>query len=448
MVNNLTDGAIITENEKASEVMKARYTHGDEWQNYISDKFEEAGIPPVFYTINDGLSDRIADYQYEGNWIEAKTYINSAEVTKILTLYNTLAQKSIRMVIMCEWEKGSKKHAKNVKDLRTRGVIVFEGQSECDSFIINESVLLNPNKVIKMAEPISIPFDNLIPHPNNRDLNVKNIPTIKASVITNGFFTQINVVPHGLNEKGEMIYMIFEGHTRYFALKDLKEKGYIIPPVACINVPWVTSKEIDTLHKMLITTNTTYQGWKLKNYITSHKGNLVLLNDVSGIYTYGKMLQAMNQAKKEGWGEANPIYMFCHTDSLAFDDMKKVKDGSYRISEFEYDEQIRPILDFMKQLTFDKRKFNGTIMRDIIVDIRIMYNTNQTIKDNFANFLGYLKLKFVSDYSVGRFPETKETGQQYWGVIKHEYFGLINLGLAGIQNVKTYQPSKTIEDFA
>jgi hypothetical protein len=102
----------------------------------------------------------------------------------------------------------------------------------------------------------------------------------------------------------------------------------------------------------------------------------------------------------------------------------------------------------MKQLTTDKRKFNGTIMRDIIVDIRIMYNTNQTIKDNFNNFLGYLKLKFIGDYSVGTFPETKESGQTYWGVVKHQYFGLINLGLAGIQNVKPYQPSKTIEDFA
>ena len=444
MVNNLTDGAIITENEKASEVMKARYTHGDEWQNYISDKFEEAGIPPVFYTINDGLSDRIADYQYEGNWIEAKTYINSAEVTKILTLYNTLQSMKIRMVVMCEWETGSKKHAKNVSDLRKFGVIVFEGQSECDSFIINESVILNPNKVIKMAEPISIPFDNLIPHPNNRDLNVKNIPTIKSSIITNGFFTQINVVPHELNTEGEMVYMIFEGHTRYFSLLDLKQKGYLIPPVACINVPWVSSKEIDKLHKMLITTNTTYQGWKLKNYITSHKGNLVLLNDESGVYTYGKMLQAMNQAKKEGWGEANPIYLFCHTDSLAFDDMKKVKDGSYRITELEYDEQIKPILNFMRELTSNKRKFNGTIMRDIIVDIRIMYNTDSRIEDRFPQFLKWLEMKFIGEYSLGRFPETKETGAAWWRVTKNEYLFLIEGGMAPIQP-KIIE--KTILDF-
>jgi hypothetical protein len=444
MVNNLTDGAIITENEKASEVMKARYTHGDEWQNYISEKFEEAGIPPVFYTINDGLSDRIADYQYEGNWIEAKTYINSAEVTKILTLYNTLQSMKIRMVVMCEWETGSKKHAKNVSDLRKFGVIVFEGQSECDSFIINESVILNPNKVIKMAEPISIPFDNLIPHPNNRDLNVKNIPTIKSSIITNGFFTQINVVPHELNTEGEMVYMIFEGHTRYFSLLDLKQKGYLIPPVACINVPWVSSKEIDKLHKMLITTNTTYQGWKLKNYITSHKGNLVLLNDESGVYTYGKMLQAMNQAKKEGWGEANPIYLFCHTDSLAFDDMKKVKDGSYRITELEYDEQIKPILNFMRELTSNKRKFNGTIMRDIIVDIRIMYNTDSRIEDRFPQFLKWLEMKFIGEYSLGRFPETKETGAAWWRVTKNEYLFLIEGGMAPIQP-KIIE--KTILDF-
>jgi len=455
MAKNLNEGAVITSEKNASEVMKARYIHGDEWQSYIAEKFEGAGIPPVFNKINDGLSDRIADYQYEGNWIEAKTFINSAEVTKILKLYSTLESMNIRMIVMCEWEPGLKKHAKNVADLRRLGVIVFEGQSECDSFIINESVILNPDKTIKMALPMCIPFDRIVPHPNNRDLNVKNIPTIKASITKNGFFTQLNVVPMGIEDKKkrnipieEDWYMIFEGHTRFYALKDLIEKGYNVPDIACIVVPWISSDNIDLLHKILITTNTTYQSWKLKNFITSHKGNLEQLGDVDGIYTYGKMLQAMNQAKKQGWGEANPIYMFCHTDSLAFDDMKKVKDGDYRISESEYDEQIKPILDFMKQLTTDKRKFNGTIMRDIIVDIRIMYNTNQTIKDNFNNFLGYLKLKFIGDYSVGVFPETKESGQTYWGVVKHQYFGLINLGLAGIQNVKPYQPSKTIEDFA
>jgi hypothetical protein len=445
MAKKLNEGAQITNEKNSSEVMKARYTHGDEWQSYIADKFEGAGIPPVFYTINDGLSDRIADYQYEGNWIEAKTFINSAEVTKILTLYSTLESMKIRMVVMCEWEPGFKKHAKNVADLRRFGVIVFEGQSECDSFIINESILLNPNKVIKMAEPILIPFDNLLPHPNNRDLNVKNIPTIKASIINNGFFTQINVVPHQLNDNGEMTYMIFEGHTRYYSLLDLKQKGYVIPPVACINVHWVTSQDIDRLHKMLITTNTTYAGWKLKNFITSHKGNLELLNDIAGVYTYGKMLQAMNQAKKQGWGEANPIYMFCHTDSLAFDDMKKVKDGDYRITENEYDSQIKPILDFMKKLTSDKRKFNGTIMRDIIVDIRIMYNTNPSVKDRFHQFLPWLAMKFIGDYSIDKFPITKESGQQYWSVIKREYLFMIDNGMIPVQPIV---PEKTIMDFA
>lgn len=413
----------------SSEVMKARYAHGDEWQTYIAEKFEESGIPPVFKTINDGLSDRIADYQYKGNWIEAKTFINSAEVTKILKLFETLQTLEIRMVIMCEWEPNSKKHSKNVKDLRDRGVIVFEGQSACDSFIINESVILNPNKIVKMAEPISIPFENIVPHPNNRDLNIKNIPTIKSSIIKNGFFTQVNVVPHTLNERGEQTYMIFEGHTRYFSLKDLKEKGYQIPNIACINVPWVTSSDIDVLHKMLITTNTTYAGWKLKNYIKSHKGNLEMLGDDSGVYTYGKMLESMNVAKKQGWGEANPIYIFCHTNSLAFDDMKKVKSGEYRINEVEYNTQIKPILDLMTRLTSDDRKFLGTIMRDIMVDVRILLNTNQTISDNFTRFLGFLEIKFISDYKQGKFPETKETGQSYWESVKEEYFGLLKLGL-------------------
>jgi hypothetical protein len=433
----------------SSEVMKARYTHGDEWQNYIAEKFEEAGIPPVFYTINDGLSDRIADYQYKGNWIEAKTFINSAEVTKILKLYETLQPMEIRMVIMCEWQPNTKKHSKNVKDLREHGVIVFEGQSACDSFIINESVILNPNKTVKMAIPMSIPFERIVPHPNNRDLNVKNIPTIKASINKNGFFTQLNVVPVGPDTKikmweeqtkipngitkeqwfSEEFYMIFEGHTRFFSLKDLIEKGYSVPDIACVNVPWVNSDNIDLLHKILITTNTTYQSWKLKNYITSHKGNLEMLNDTKGVYTYGKILEAMNIAKKQGWGEANPIYLFCHTDSLAFDDMKKVKDGDYRITQSEYDSQIKPILQLMTNLTSDDRKLSGTIMRDIIVDVRILLNTNQIISDNFTRFLGWLEMKFILDYKQGRFPETKEAGQSYWDSIKEEYFGLLKLGM-------------------
>lgn len=445
MVNNLTDGAVITENEKASEVMKARYIHGDEWQNYIADRFEEAGIPPVFYKVNDGLSDRIADYQYEGNWIEAKTYINSAEVTKILTLYNKLESMKIRMVIMCEWEKGSKKHAKNVADLRRFGVIVCEGHSQCDSFIINESVLLNPIKSIQMAEPMLIPFNRIIPHPNNRDLNVKNVPRIKASVLINGFFTQINVVPLGPKDKlkrniplNEEWYMIFEGHTRWESLKDLVSKGYHFPDmmVSCVNVYWITSDEPDKLHKMLIETNTSYQPWKLKGFVKSHKGHLTDINDVAGMYTYGKMLQAMNQARKQKWGEVTPIYMFCHTDSLKFDDMKRVKDGTYRITETEYDEQIKPILNLMENLTSNERQFKGSVIRDIIVDMRIMYNTDSNIKNNFNHFLEFVERKFVKDYSIpDKFPTTVETAQTYWKDIKDDYYDIINNRLNILQKV-------------
>jgi len=447
------EGAVITAEESVSIVMKDRYTHGEEWQDYISDKFEEVGIQPVFKRIKDALGERIADYQYKGVWVEAKTFINNAEVAKIKTLYEKLVTLDTKMVIMCEWEPGSKKHAKDVKLIRDLGIYVFEGQSQCDSFIIDESVRLNAEKKVKMALPISIEFCQLVPHPNNREKNSKNIPTIKASIVKNGFFTQINVVEHEMKEIDgvmKMTYMIFEGHTRYYALEDLYNKGYEIPAIACILVPWVSSKDIDVLHKMLITTNTTYSGWKLKNYVTSHKGNLENLGDVSGVFSYGKMLQAMNQAKKQKWGEANPVYLFCHTNSLAFDDMKAVKDGSYRITETEYKEQIYPILEFMNQITTkdskgNLRNYNGTIIRDILVDIRIMYNTDPVIYDNFKQFLGFLKLKFISSYDTGTFPDTKETGQQFWSIIKSEYIGLRKLGLAG--NVQPFETPKTIENF-
>jgi hypothetical protein len=432
------EGAVITVDESVSIVMKSRYEHGEEWQSYISDKFEEVGIQPTFNRIKDALGERIADYQYQGVWVEAKTFINNAEVAKIKTLYETLITLNIKMVIMCEWEPGSKKHAKDVKLIRELGIFVFEGQSQCESFIIDESIRLNVEKLVKMALPLSIDFKQLVPHPNNREKNSKNIPTIKSSIIINGFFTQINVVENEMQEIDgvmKMTYMIFEGHTRYYALEDLYNKGYEIPPVACVLVPWVSSEDINVLHKMLITTNTTYSGWKLKNYVTSHKGNLELLGDESGVFSYGKILQAMNQAKKQKWGEANPVYLFCHTNSLSFDDMKAVKDGSYRITETDYTSQIVPILDLMDELTSkdsngNARVYNGTVIRDIIVDIRILYNTNPIIFDNFKQFLGYLKLKFISSYNTGTFPDTKETGQAFWANIKEEYFGLRALGFA------------------
>ena len=359
---------------------------------------------------------------------------------------------------MCEWEPGSKKHAKDVKLIRGLGIFVYEGQSQCESFIIDESIRLNVEKKVKMALPLSIPFEQLVPHPNNREKNSKNIPTIKASIIKNGFFTQINVVEHEMKEINgimKMTYMIFEGHTRYYALEDLYNKGYEIPSVAAILVDWVSSTDINVLHKMLITTNTTYSGWKLKNYVTSHKGNLELLNDLDGIFSYGKILQSMNQSKKQKWGEANPVYLFCHTDSLAFDDMKSIKDGSYRISELDYNTQIVPILQLMNHITTkdskgNARTYNGTIIRDIIVDIRVMYNTNteagRTVKDNYSQFLAFLKLKFISSHDVGTFPETKEDGKRMWDTVKAEYFGLRAIGM--VQDVPAYEIPKTIENFA
>jgi hypothetical protein len=140
-----------------------------------------------------------------------------------------------------------------------------------------------------------------------------------------------------------------------------------------------------------------------------------------------------------------------HTNSLAFDDMKAVKDGTYRINEVDYNSQIVPILELMNQLTSkdskgNPRTYNGTIIRDIIVDIRIMYNTNQIIFDNFNQFLGYLKLKFISSHDSGTFPDTKETGQNFWGIIKEEYFGLRQLGFTN--NVQAFEMPKTIENFA
>lgn len=444
MSKQAKEGAQITAENAVSEVMKARYYHGHDWQDYIADKFEEMGIQPKFKTINDGLGNRYADYQYEGTWVEAKTDISDTDISKIKDCYKILETMAIKMVIMAEWQPKSKKHSRSVKKLRDIGVIVYEGVSECESFIMNEHIRLNADKDIRMSIPMLIPFEDLVPHPDNRDLNVKNVPIIKVSIYENGFFTQINVVPHIIGPHGRRLYMVFEGHTRYYALKELVEKGYNVPPVACVCVPWITSENIEELHQMLILTNTTYKGWLLKNFVKSHHGIRQKLGDVNGIFSYGKILKAMNQAKKQGWGEASPVYMFSHKNSLKFDDMDKIKDGKYRISESEYESEILPILDLMTAVTSNGRKYNGSIIRDIIVDIRILYNTDDLIKSSFDKFLGFLKLKFISVYDNNLFPITKETGQSWWNTVKDDYYGYTKLGLLG--EVESVQP-KTIMSF-
>lgn len=436
----------ITQREQeASNVMKARYSHGDEWESYVADTFEEMGIQPINETFNDGIADRIADYRYDGTWVEAKTFINGAEVTKIIRLNDELLKHSIKMYILCEWAPNTKKFKKHVNDLRKNGVIVFEGKSSVDNFIINEGVRLDINKKIEMSVPMKILFNRIVPHPNNRDLNIKNVPVIKASIISHGFFTQINVVPVGDETKQKMwsdgkvpegiskeewfsedFYMIFEGHTRYYALKDLIEKGYTFPnmEVACINVPWITSDEIDKLHKMLIKTNTSYQGWKLRNFVKSHKGNLEELQNKDGVYSYGLILKSMNQAKKQRWGESTPVYVFAHKGDSDFDNVQVIKDGNFKITSSEYETEIQPIFQLMDNISKTGDYTFGSRMRYILVNMRVLYNTNDVVKINWDKFIQWCEIKFSRDLKNGTFPDTQDTTKQYWDGIEEEFIFL------------------------
>ena len=430
-VDNITQ-----KKQEASNVMKDRLAHGDEWESYIADKFEEMGIQPINQTHNDGYGDRIADYRYTDNWIEAKTFINQAEVFKILHLQESLKVENIQMSVCCEWNPDLKKFKKLVNQMKDAGIWVFEGQSQVDSFIINEGIRLNTNKEIQMADPMKIPFNRIIPHPNNRDLNEKNVPTIKISIHTNGYFTQLNVVPVGPETKQKMWdggtvpegitkeewfnedwYQIFEGHTRYYALLELVNKGYHFEDmmVAAVVVPWMTSDDVDKLHKMLIKTNTSYAGWKLKNFVKSHKGNLEELGDAEGIESYGKILKAMNQAKKGKWGETAPVYVFAHEDDMNFNNMKKIKDGSFRITDEEYEEQIKPLLTMMETISYQKTgvTLGGGKMRWILVNMKIMYHTNSVISKMYPQFVKWAGIKFGGDIKIGKFPETMDATKIY-----------------------------------
>ncbi len=435
-VDNITQ-----KKQAASNTMKDRFAHGDEWESYVADKFEEMGIQPINETHNDGFGDRIADYRYEDNWIEAKTFINQAETFKIIQLNKSLKEIDIQMSVCCEWSAGNKKYKKLVKQLRDDNIWVFEGQSEVDSFIINEGVTLNKNKEIKMARPLRVHFNRVIPHPNNRDLNIKNVPIIKVSITKHGYFTQLNVVPVGPETKQKMWddgnvpegiteqqwfdedwYQIFEGHTRYYALLELVQKGYHFEDmmVSAVLVDWITSDDIDKLHKMLIKTNTSYEGWKLKNFVKSHKGNLETLGETDGVESYGKILKAMNQAKKGKWGETTPVYVFAHKSDLNFNNMKSIKDGSFRITDDEFETEIEPLFNMMSELSSTNFSFGGR-MRYILVNMRVLYHTNDDIRRIYGNFIKWATIKFKSDIKNENFPITSDETKKYWKTILEEF---------------------------
>ena len=444
-VDNITQ-----KKQNASNVMKDRLTHGYEWESYVADKFEEMGIQPINETHNDGFGNRIADYRYDGNWIECKTFINQAEVFKIMELNKSLTLNDIQMSIMCEWNPSNKKYKKLVKQLRDNNIWVFEGQSIVDSFIINEGVTLNIDKEIKMAIPMKLPFNRIIPHPDNRDTNIKNIPTIKISITKNGYFTQLNVVLVGPDTKKQMWedgtvpegttkeewfnedwYQIFEGHTRYYALLELVQKGYYFEDnlVSAVVVDWITSDDIDKLHKMLIKTNTSYEGWKLKNFIKSHKGNLTKIGDTKGVESYGKILKSMNKARKGKWGETTPIYVFAHKDDLNFDNMKLIKDGDFRITDEVYNTEIEPLFNMMENIT---KEINlpagvGSRMRYILVNMRVLFHTLSLTSKQYDAFIEWATVKYLGDIKSEHFPNTMDSTKEYWTKVIKEWNVILNL---------------------
>lgn len=393
------NGVQVLENTKAihSLSMKAKYEHGHGFQNQVYDWFEQAGFIGNFFTVNDGLADRRADYQYNGVWVEAKTYIGDSDLTKILRLKPFLDEQNVQMVIMCEFtpeSKEGKAHKKNIKHLIKNKIPVFQGPEECIGYIILEKTQMGLNKEIRMAKGVNIPLHLLVPNPDNRDLVIPNGPVINKSIKENGFFTQLNVVPHQLNADGEMTYMLFEGHNRLSQLLELKEKGYSIPPVACSLVDWVTSKDIEILHKLLILSNTSSKNWKLRDYVKSNLLYFTRLNFPKRIKTYQLLMDWIKEAKKKKWGETTPLYVFAHYDDMKFANMDTIKNGTFEIDENEYQQTDLLLFNMINELC-DKLNspINGSLVRQILVEAKVRKNNDPEFARVFKKYL-----EFVSDY--------------------------------------------------
>ena len=389
--------ALETTNAIHSESMKAKYEHGHAFQKQVYDWFQNAGFIPNFFPVNDGLGFRKADYQYDGVWVEAKTYIGDSDVTKILRLKPYLNELNIQMVVMCEFTSDSKEgkaHKKNVKHLTNHQISVFQGAEDCIGYIISEKIRNGFTTEIKMAKGINIPLRLLIPNPENRDLVIANHQIINKSIRENGFFTQLNVVPHELNEAGEMTYMLFEGHNRLSQLLELERNGFTIPPISCSLVDWVNSKDIEVLHQLLIKSNTTSKNWKLRDYVKSNLKHFETLKLVDRVRVFKLILDWMNEAKKQGWGETTPCYIFVHNIDMQFSNTDAIKNGTFDITEADYNETefllLSMINDLCKKLEVS---INGILVRQILVEAKVKKNNDPEFSKVFKKYL-----EFVSDY--------------------------------------------------
>lgn len=380
-----------------SESMKLKYVHGHDFQKQVYDWFEFAGFTANFFSISDGLGKRHADYQYDGNWVEAKTYIGDSDVTKILRLKPFLDMEGITMIVMCEFASNSKEgksHRKNINHLIDAGILVYQGEQECIGFITAEKLIKGYSKEIRMARGINVPLRLLYPNPDNRDLVISNWKPLNKSIKENGFFTQLNIVPHFVNENGEQTYMLYEGHNRLNQLLELSEKGYNIPDVCCSLVDWVTSSEIQKLHTLLITTNTTVKNWKLRDYVKSNLSYFGRMNMDSRKAVFEKIDYWMKQANKNKWGETVPPYVFVHQTDMDFGNIESIKNGTYDITDSDYKNVVLPLFTMINDLCIStESSINGTLVRQILVETKVKYNTNTKFKKYFKKYIEY-----VSDY--------------------------------------------------
>lgn len=377
-----------------SESMKLKYIHGHGFQKQVYDWFEFAGFTANFFPISDGLSKRQADYQYDGNWVEAKTYIGDQDLTKILRLKPFLDLEGITMIVMCEFEANSiegKGHRKNIKHLIDAGILVYQGEEECIGFITAEKLIKGYSKEIKMAKGDNIPLRLLYPNPDNRDLVISNWKPLNKSIKENGFFTQLNVVPHFVNENGEQTYMLYEGHNRLHQLLELSEKGYSIPDVCCSIAHWVSSSEIQKLHNLLITTNTTVKNWKLRDYVKSNLSYFGRMNMEDRKAVFEKIEYWMKQAKKWQWGETVPPYVFVHQTDMDFGNIDSIKNGTYDISDSDYKNIVFPLFTMINDLCIaTESSINGSLVRQILVETKVKRNIDPKFKKYFKSYLEYV----------------------------------------------------------
>jgi hypothetical protein len=361
-----------------SNEQKNRTDKGKRFENKIDDMLVKHQLvcekhKATVSVIEDGVLRKIVpDHFYQGAfgkfWIEDTIILDETHADRLNQKKKRVEQsgKKGKMNYVIFFDKNTdQKSRKNVDRyitiLKGKGWIVCDGMQEIKEYIETLSMIEGKHKngKIQAAKSIMIPVDKIKFHESNRNLDHERCRDLAKKIIKNGFTSQINVVPEYKNGKPTGYFIAYDGNHRLYAVQEfvIKLYGQIIDQLPCILVDWINSEMPVELHNLLIEHNTNSKKWGMPDYVDSHLKESKKHRQKIKAYSFSKLkwlydVTAENHPDNVTGIKYNKTKFYYHCGPVNFDsdkvgknnDQDVVKEGTYRLSQKEFDTMMKPFV--------------------------------------------------------------------------------------------------------